>query len=806
MATPILTVVGAGVGFAFGGPAGAQLGAMAGSLVGGLIDNVLLAGSQKVEGPRLKDLSVTASTYGSPIPLFYGPENRAAGNIFWSTGLIESKNTESAGGKGGGGSKQVSYSYRTSLAVGLGEGRSTTFGAWPKLKRAWANGKLIFDLEDVPVTSPPTLPPSEPTADVGMVATKANGTHAVFETLRFYQGTATQAIDPTIEAHLGVGNTPAYRHTMYAVIQDLQLADFGNVLPNLEFEIEADESITDGAIVKDICRRAGAPLVSASSLSTTRRGFIVSRPGTATAALEPLALVGGFDVADQRGQIRFVRRGRAMKATVPLEAMGARQADGTGGSAGSEPIRFERLDDLPLPKEAALSYRDPALDYQVGTQRAARHLGNSENNLSHEVAVTLSADEARALADRLLWEAWAARRTARFAVDDGWCRRNAADVLGLPVAGSVVPFKIQSLTRGANGVIELEARFEDPEIYNSIAAGAAGTLPANALQRPGITELILMDAPLLRPVDDNDGFYWAVTAESAGWRGAQVLRSSDGGATYSPLANVATRAAIGTVVTALPAGPSAFWDRGNSLTVVLTFDEGEMESVSEDAVYSGKNAAWLGGAAGQGGEVLQFATATLVAPRTYELRDFLRGRLGTEHAIAGHGANETFVLLDPNFLKRNDFGAGDWNRARLYKPVSILRSEADTAAQAFTNTGEAKRPLAVAQLRARRETLAGSPPSHTNDLTVRAFRRSRILAPGLGYGAVALGEASEAYEIDIVISGAVVNTYETAALPFVYTEAMQAADGITLGNPNQALRMYQMSAPRGRGHVAEISL
>ena len=52
-----------------------------------------------------------------------------------------------------------------------------------------------------------------------------------------YPGTETQEVDPLIESIEGVDSTPAYKGISYIVIEDLQLADFGNRLPNLSFEV-----------------------------------------------------------------------------------------------------------------------------------------------------------------------------------------------------------------------------------------------------------------------------------------------------------------------------------------------------------------------------------------------------------------------------------------------------------------------------------------------------------------------------------------------------------------------------------------
>ncbi len=60
MATLILSAVGNYVA----GPLGQVIGAFAGSS----IDHAILGGSSSNEGPRLKDLSVQASTYGEVVP------------------------------------------------------------------------------------------------------------------------------------------------------------------------------------------------------------------------------------------------------------------------------------------------------------------------------------------------------------------------------------------------------------------------------------------------------------------------------------------------------------------------------------------------------------------------------------------------------------------------------------------------------------------------------------------------------------------------------------------------------------------
>ena len=116
MATLALAAVGASVGGAllpagvsFLGATltGAAIGSQVGAFAGSYIDNALFGASgqsRAVEGPRLSNLQVTASTEGAPIPRLYGGA-RLGGQVIWATDFDEEAVTtsQSSGGAKGGG-------------------------------------------------------------------------------------------------------------------------------------------------------------------------------------------------------------------------------------------------------------------------------------------------------------------------------------------------------------------------------------------------------------------------------------------------------------------------------------------------------------------------------------------------------------------------------------------------------------------------------------------------------------------------------------------------------------------------------
>ena len=197
MATMVLTAVGT----ALGGPIGGAIG----GLIGNAFDHAVLFRPKGRQGPRMADLQVQTSSYGTQVPRLFGTL-RVAGTVIWATDLIESV-TKTSGGKGRG--SVTSYAYSASFAVAL--------SARPirAVRRIWADGKLLRGA-------------------AGDLKSEMSG-------FRLYLGGEDQAVDPLIASAQGIDLTPSHRGVAYALFEDLALADYGNRIPSLTFEVEADE-------------------------------------------------------------------------------------------------------------------------------------------------------------------------------------------------------------------------------------------------------------------------------------------------------------------------------------------------------------------------------------------------------------------------------------------------------------------------------------------------------------------------------------------------------------------------------------
>ncbi|HEY0105360.1 MAG TPA: glycoside hydrolase TIM-barrel-like domain-containing protein [Rhizomicrobium sp.] len=207
MASLVLGVVGAGLGSSLFGSGlsilgatitGAQIGGAIGAYLGTAIDQAIAPG-RHVTGPRLTDTALQASAEGAPIPRLYG-RARVAGQVIWASRFHETRSTATSGGGkglGGAGVSETDYLYSISFAVGL-------CATATRIGRVWADGNLL-DLSKV--------------------------------TLRFHDGGETQAADPLIADIEGADNAPAFRGLAYAVFEDFALADYGNRIPQLQFEL-----------------------------------------------------------------------------------------------------------------------------------------------------------------------------------------------------------------------------------------------------------------------------------------------------------------------------------------------------------------------------------------------------------------------------------------------------------------------------------------------------------------------------------------------------------------------------------------
>ena len=709
MATLVLTTVGTLIA----GPVGGALGAVAGQQV----DARLFAPKAR-HGPRLGDLAVQTSAYGTQIPKLFG-RMRVAGTVIWATDIQESR-SRSGGGKGR--PRTVEYSYSASFAVAL--------SARPirRVERIWADGKLLRG---------------------------GAGDWKTDTGFRLHLGSEDQEIDPLIASAEGVGQAPAHRGLAYAVFETLQLADFGNRIPSLSFEVVADEEpLSAGAIAEVLSD--GAVIAGGSSPAVAGYAATGDSQRSAVQALADLVPMSLRDDGE-----RLVLGRPAGTAVVLAADEISTQAGAFGGRA-----EFGRRSGEAVPGIVTITHYEPARDYQSGMQRAVRQVGGRTEQRA--VAAALDASSAKAFAEERLASAWAARSEARVHMPWRRCEVTAGGLVRLldrPGTWRVASAAFERM------IVSLELERLGPA---GALAPASGGRPVREPDVPhGPTRLLLLDVPV--PVTgERDGIplLAAAAGSSPGWRRAALEASFDGGNSWVDAGATAAPAVIGAAENALPAGPAALFDTRHSVVVALLHDGMWLEGRGDLALAAGENAALLGD------EIVQFGRAEALGAGRFRLSRLLRGRRGTEWAASLHQPGERFVLLAPTDLRQ------------IVAPLPALGTEAALMAR---GTGDAALPAQAVCL-VKGEALRPPSPVHLkadrsgDDLQLSWVRRSRVGWPWLDGTDAPLGEERELYRVTIM-GAEFQREWEVPVPSFTYTRAMQ--DDVGAG-PLLAVRVEQL--------------
>ncbi len=669
MATMVLTTLGGAVA----GPVGAALGRVAGQAVDGAV-----FGGPARQGPRLRELQVQLSSYGAQIPKLFGTM-RVAGTVIWATDLREAAATS-----GKGAARTTRYSYTASFAVALSSRPIRGIG------RIWAEGKLLRGA-------------------AGDWKTRIGG-------FRWYPGDEAQMPDPLIASLVGIGNAPACRGIAYAVFEDLALADFGNRIPSLTFEVEADAApVGVGTVVETL----GGGAIRAEGTGPLLAGYAASGERVRDAVEAIVAPLGGWYAPDGDGTRLRIGAGvaRALPAAaLPIDAPAWRRPPGA-------------------PVDVAIAYHDIARDYQAGVQQVLRP-GGAGRMLRIELPAAMDAATAARIAGDMAARGSAARDVRTIALDWQAIDLAPGDRVTLPdMAGQ---WRVRrSRIEGMRITLEL-VRIADA---GQAAPPATGTPQLAADVVAGRTALRLVELP----GDDAGALPWigvVAAGTGAGWRRAMLSIGSEAGG-WRELGETAAPGVFGTV-TMPPAPRSALVeDRASTIEVVLSHDAMVLESIAAAAMDRGGNAALVGE------EIVQFASAVRIGTARWRLSRLWRGRRGTEQAMAAHRPGEAFVLLDPPTLRRID-------EVAVGTPVGVMGvglSDDDVATATITPTGRWLVPPAPVGLSMTRDG---------QGLLLRWHRRARGGAPWRNGVDVPLVEEREAYRLTVIDAAGAEQSIELA--------------------------------------------
>lgn len=522
--------------------------------------------------------------------------------------------------------------------------------------------------------------------------------------------------------------------------------------------------------------------VDASALAATVSGYRVSSTGSIRSALQPLRSAFPFDAVQSGYQLKFVPRGTASVATVDIAELGV-----------DEQLPQSREMDGQLPAHLSVQYLDAARNYDANEQFAQRINTEAVNDSELELAIVMTASQAAQAAERLLSVAWLERISfGPFQLPQTYRHLEPADVITVDAGYAQYELRLPEVSYNADGTLTCSGLPNSAAVYVR-AASSDETPSEQTIGLAGESLFVPLDIPVIdETIQDEPGFVGAMTGYTGGWPGAVAMQSVDGGQTWAEIQAYDGKASVGYARGALAANSGSLIDES---VLVVDLIGGTLEGVSEAQMLAGTN--WAAYGADGRWEIVRFRDAALQADGSYAVSGLKRGDRGTEWATGMHQAGDLFISLD------------DGDLAAIGMPVESIGVSSTWRGVTAGDTVDSSSDVPFAYRGVNLECLSPVYPDSSRngsgDLALSWTRRSRLSSSWWATGTAApLGEASEAYEVDILNGSMVVRTIASNTPSITYTAAQQTSD---FGSPQASIatRIYQLSAVVGRGYALEVT-
>jgi len=527
------------------------------------------------------------------------------------------------------------------------------------------------------------------------------------------------------------------------------------------------------SVVAEICGAAGITEIDVSGLYGVVRGFTMAGEQTGRSGLQALMLGYGFEALERDGQIVFRMRDGRVDAVLQADQLALGEADTA--------VEMVRAAEAEIAGRVRLAYVEADGDFEVRAVEAVFPDEVAGAAAGSELSLALTRAQAQGLVARWLAEARVARDGARFALPPSLGHLGTGDVVALDLPDGSRRYRIDRVEQ--SGVLQVEAVRVEPGIY-----APADEVEDPAWLRPFAAPVpvtpIFLDLPLLTGDEDPYAPHLAVSAVP--WPGSVAVYASDEDAGYGLNATLGKRAVIGeTLSPLLRAGPG-LWDRGDPLRLRLA--SGELAATSPTRVLNGANLMAIGDGSSGNWELFQFAEATLISERVWEVGLRLRGQLGTDALMPEIWPEGSLVVLLDDAPEQIVLQAASRGLARHYRIGSAVRPYDDPSyvhrIEAFAGAG--LRPLSPCHLRAE-DTASG----WSFDWT----RRTRIDGDSwLGYE-VPLGEVRELYLLRVREGSVIRREVTVSEAAWTYPAALRLADGITGAFTLQVAQISDLFGP-----------
>lgn len=469
--------------------------------------------------------------------------------------------------------------------------------------------------------------------------------------------------------------------------------------------VAAGEKVPLSDIVGALCSRPGLPASSYSVIELTDMvdGLVLADDYTyadAIRTLMPLYFFGASEHDAGSGyKLHFPMHGKAVVSTLTIDDF------------VDVPDRSVRQDAFERPRVLHLHYQSPTVGYAPAKASPTRFSPDVKVVGEQSIQVPVSFGDQSEIwkrADKILKIIWTGiAGEEEFTLPMSFLYLVPTDAIGVSLRGQVRRMVISDQSYEA-GIIKCKLVSDRQGNYTSNLTGIP--LPEPTPPPPSIVGPTIMafgDWPALTDNNDRLLYYIGATGQTEAWHGAQIDRSTDGGANFEVASTFSQNTIMGILQNEVTAASRYFTDTTNVIRVSLYLED-EIESLTNVQFNSEGGAFML--SYQEGGvtkwEMQQYRDAEQDMDGDWLLTTLKRGQLNTEPAA--HAPGDIFVMLDG--VQSVDAVTAWLNTDLTHRATSVGRSPDGVPTQTDEFTGASQREFPVASFSAERvgDTITGT--------------------------------------------------------------------------------------------------
>lgn len=595
------------------------------------------AAKQSKTKPNYSGVQVQTSVLGTTRPVIYG-WGKLAGNMLWTADFQTiAHKTEEAGGKGGGqAGASVTYTYKTAVIIGLGQGPQNGIG------QIWKS-KTTTTLAKEGMTY---FAGTQPQAVWGYLTTKHPNQALNYATEAYVAASALDLGDSAdisnynfeIKGFLAgaVPNFPKDADPAQVVIDALTNSDYG-----CNYPASRVGALTDFSNYA----RASGLLIS----------LVANEQDTASDIFNSMVQMCNAEFVDSGGVLTIVPygdqaiSGNGATYTPPSAPLFDLTDDDFIADEGEDPVQLTRTRPADGYNQVSLEFLDRSNAYNTDTvpvQDLAQITLYGKLPEDTQQAHFFCSKETATIAAQLRLQRMLVRNNYTFKTGFKYAVLDPMDIITITDANLGLNrawVRVKEIDEDDDGILSFQV---EEYLAGTGSPALFDVNPATRYVQDLNAEPALASAPVIfepnlsLSVSGGIEVWAAVAGSDAIWGGCDVYASDDG-QTYKLVGTIHGNSRYG--VLSAPLASAASPDQINTLSVDLTASNGSLTGgTTADATQ-------LNTLCYVDGEYIAYANAELTATNKYDLTYLVRGAMGT--TIGAHGAGSSFIRLDNQMVQ-----------------------------------------------------------------------------------------------------------------------------------------------------------